>query len=123
MFANATNRSKSLIVPPNGSPASKEILYVVFPKCDIEKNCSKVHDRLHVSRATSVDAHGVAIVNSCLDDEFHHRRGDKFLDLRSTKHRTVQNYECSFRHQSKGIQKRNYCSGASLLVSKGSRAE
>jgi hypothetical protein len=71
------SQQKPHIFPPNGSLASEAILYV-SPKVRHEEKYSKVHDRLHVSPATSVDAHGVAIVNSRLDDKFQYRRAGKF---------------------------------------------
>lgn len=49
-------------------------------KCGIEKDSSKIYQKVHVSRATSfVDAHGIAIVDSALDDELKYKRGDLFV--------------------------------------------
>jgi hypothetical protein len=51
----------------------------LLPRKDIEKEASDVYEKQHVSRTTSwIDAHGVAIFDSKLNDQFEYQRGDPF---------------------------------------------
>jgi hypothetical protein len=61
-----------------------------MPKCDIEKNSSKIYERMQVGRAPSfIDAHGIAIANNSPSDGFRYRRGDRFVSYNGCSQRLL----------------------------------